>query len=69
MSHHHVETIIAHRRRQLTALAQVRNQPGISRFDSQTIKEMFNREPDSLTDKDFEMIQTLTMRYIERVPA
>ncbi len=64
---HHVETVIAHRKRQLTALAQVRGT--LPAFDRQTVAELFDRDPATLTDKDFEMIQTLTMRYITQVPA
>ncbi len=67
MSHHHVETIIADRRRQLTALAQVRGT--LPAFDRQTVAELHHKDPTTLTDKDFEMIQTLTMRYITQVVA
>lgn len=67
MSHHHVETIIAHRRRQLTALAQVRGT--LPAFDRQTVAELHHKDPVTLTGKDFEMIQTLTMRYITQVAA
>lgn len=64
---HHVETIIAHRLRQLNALAQIRNT--LPAFDRQVVAELHHKDPDDLTDKDFEMILTITMRNLTMVPA
>lgn len=61
------QSIIDHRKRQLTALAQVRGT--LPEFDRQTVAELHHKDPDTLTDKDFEMIMTLTMRYITQVPS
>lgn len=65
MTHH--ETIIAHRLRQLTALAQIRGT--LPKFDQQAVAELHHKDPATLNDKDFELIQTITMRNLTMVPA
>ena len=64
MTAHHA-TVIAHRMEQLKALAQVRQT--LPHGDGQTVQELFDRDSANLNDKDFEMILTLTMRYLTRV--
>lgn len=64
----HVQTILTRRRAQLTKLAQIRNTIP-DPFDRQSVAELFNRDAATLTDKDMEMIQTLTDRYLVEVAA
>ena len=65
MKHH--ETVIAHRKRQLNALAQIRGT--LPAFDRQAVSELHHKDADTLTDKDFELILTITMRNLTMVPA
>lgn len=65
MNHH--ETVIAHRLRQLNTLAQIRGT--LPAFDRQAVAELHHKDPETLTDKDLELIQTITMRNLTMVPA
>lgn len=65
----HVQTILTRRMAQLTELAQIRNWPSVSKFDSQMIQQLFHTEPADLNDKDMEMIQTLADSYLVEVAA
>lgn len=63
----HDQSIIEHRLRQLNALAKIRNT--LPAFDRQIVAELHHKDPAELTDKDFEMILTITMRNLTMVPA
>lgn len=61
------QSVIDHRKHQLNALAQIRNT--LPAFDRQAVAELHHKDPDTLTDKDFELIQIITMRNLTMVPA
>jgi len=61
------QSIIDHRKRQLNALAQIRNT--LPAFDRQAVSELHHKDADTLTDKDLELILTITMRNLTMVPA